>query len=71
MDLREYLFRKNIKIAQLAREIDYSGTHLGFIVRKKFLPSPKLARMIVRATKGEVTMEELIPPKEKIYKDKV
>jgi hypothetical protein len=63
MDLREYLFRKNMKISRFAREIGYSREHIEKLIRGQSYASVRLARTIQEATAGEVTVLELTNPK--------
>ncbi len=64
MDLREYLFRKRITIAEFSRNINYTPEYVGSIIHKKMKPGKKLAKAIEKATNGEVTVEELMSLKE-------
>lgn len=67
MLLKEWLFRKNRKISDFAKELDIDRTHINLIVLGKKKPSPKLAAKIEKATNGEVTLRELLFPEE--YKE--
>lgn len=64
MELREYLFRKRITITDFSKKIGVSRHYLNRIVNKWRTPSPKLAKKIEEATKGEVTKEELLFPED-------
>jgi DNA-binding transcriptional regulator YdaS (Cro superfamily) len=64
MDLREYLFRKRMTVTDFSKLIDYSRTHISEIIHGTRRPGKKVARIIEKATNGEVTAEELL--KEKI-----
>lgn len=64
MDLREYLFYKRISVAEFSRIIDYSRIHISEIVLGRRKPSPRLAKIISKATNGEVTVEELLTTKD-------
>ena len=68
MDLREYLFKKNMTVTQFARKIDYGRTHINQVVLKRRRVSKKLARLIAKATEGFVQREDLIVPEIPIYK---
>lgn len=63
MDLREFLFRKKISITDFAKELMISRNYLNQICLGNQIPSPRLARDIERATKGEVTAKELLKEK--------
>ncbi len=60
MDLRTYLFRHRIKIAEFGRRINFSAIHLHKIISGERKPSKKLAKIIEQATNGEVTIQELM-----------
>jgi DNA-binding transcriptional regulator YdaS (Cro superfamily) len=68
MNLREWMFRNKKKVTELAQELDTSRPNLNMIVLGKKTPSAKLAKKIEEATKGEVTLRELLFPEE--YKEK-
>lgn len=59
MDLREYLFRKQISITEFSNQLECSRGYLSTIVHGK-KPSRLLAKEIERITNGEVTVEELM-----------
>jgi len=59
MDLRRWLFEKDMKASVLAQKIGYSSVHVRSIARRRLTPSARLAKLIVEATDGEVTMEEM------------
>ncbi len=67
MELREYLFRNRVEIKKLAEELDYCRHHLSNIANGKAYASFRLAKDIEKATKGQVTVKELINP-EKVRK---
>ncbi len=60
MDLREYLFRKKMTVAEFGRQINFSRIHLSKIIHGERRPSPKLAKIIEQATNGEVIAKELL-----------
>lgn len=60
MDLRTYLFNHRLKVAAFGRMIDISAIHLHKIISGERKPSKKLAKVIERATNGDVTIEELL-----------
>lgn len=59
MDLKEYLFRNNLKTTKFARRIGYQDGYVRRIVNKQGRPSRRLAEAIVRGTEGIVTMDDL------------
>jgi|LakMenEpi03Aug12_release.lakeMendotaPanAssembly.Ray.scaffolds.fasta_scaffold204368_2 hypothetical protein len=60
MDLREYLFRKRIKITHFAKQINYGRTYVNEIVNGTRKPGKKLALCIEKETNGEVTLVSLL-----------
>lgn len=60
MDLREYLFRKKIKIVDFAKEIQYGRTYVNEIVTGSKKPGKKFAQAVEKATEGAVTAKELL-----------
>ena len=60
MELREYLFRKRLKISDFAKEIGYGRTYVNEIVNRTKKPGKHLARQIEQATNGEVKAEDLL-----------
>lgn len=60
MDLREYLFKKRIKVSEFSRTINYDRSYINDIVNGKKFAGKKLAKAISDATDGEVTVEELM-----------
>ena len=63
MNLREYLFRKEMTIVDFSRLIGRSSGHVRGIIKKRLIPSKTLAQHIERMTDGEVTEEELMENK--------
>ena len=59
MELREWLFRKKMKITDFSKMIDYDRVYLTNISNGKMMPGKHLARRIIEATDGEVTMQDL------------
>jgi transcriptional regulator with XRE-family HTH domain len=57
MDLREYLFRNDIKVTQFAKKIGYNNAYLGNIMHGLYEPSPRLAQAISDATDGIVSKD--------------
>lgn len=64
MKLNEYLFKTETKQTTFAEMLDISRPHLTQIVSGKRKPSPKLAKKIIEATKGHVTLNELMFPED-------
>ncbi len=64
MELKEYLKKNKIKIGDLAEILGVHRNHLSAIINKRYVPSILLARQIVKLTKGDVTVNELIPQEE-------
>lgn len=60
MHLREYLYKKKLKIVEFARQVDYSKDHISLVMKRKHKPSKKLGRIIEKATDGHVKYEDLI-----------
>jgi len=63
MNLREYLFRKRLSATEFARLIEYSRTQVSLVENERVKPSKRLAKIIERATDGNVSAEELLNPK--------
>ena len=61
MELKQYLLDKNLVIAHVAEELGVHRNHLSAIVNKRYPPGKMLAKEIVRFTKGEVRLEDLLP----------
>ena len=64
MQLREYLFRNFMTLAEFARQIDYDERYMGRINRGEVKPGLPLARKIEKVTHGVVTIEDMmtVPP---------
>lgn len=60
MELREYLFRKRIKLTEFSKLINYDITYISKIINGSRKPGRKMAEIIEKATEGEVTAEELL-----------
>ena len=69
MDLREYLFRKNLKVKAFADSIEHNRSYINAIVSGYKKPGKSLAKIIEFATQGEVTAAELLQPKKNISGD--
>jgi transcriptional regulator with XRE-family HTH domain len=64
MDLKEYLKDNKITVNDFAEMIGVHRNHISGIINKRFVPGITLARHIAKITKENVTVDELIPPKE-------
>lgn len=62
MELREYLFKKNITIKDFAFSIGYSDLHISEVASKKRRPGRVLIDLIEQATEGKVTKKDLLRP---------
>ncbi len=60
VDLREYLFREEMSIAEFSTIVDCNPAYIGLIKRKVRKPGRKLARHIELATKGAVKADYLL-----------
>lgn len=58
MDLREYLFKKEISITAFAKEIGFTRGYINAIAKKNIVPGRKLAEVIEKATAGNVTFDK-------------
>lgn len=63
MNLREYLFRSELKIAEFARKIEYNPTYINGVVNGLVKPSPRLAKAISQATGGVVPVDGICTKK--------
>lgn len=62
MELRTYLFLKEISICEFARKLKMSRQHLSGIVNYRIIPGKFLAEKIERETEGHVKWEDLKEP---------
>lgn len=60
MDLYVYLAMKRISVTDFAKKLMVSRSYFNQIVVGRMKPSKRLAKDIEEATKGEVTVEELL-----------
>lgn len=60
MELDEWLFKNKMTVTAFAKSLEISRNHLNCIVNKYLKPGKRLARDIVIATHGQVTLEELM-----------
>ena len=58
MDLREYLFRKNMSNVEFAALINYTPSYVGEIKNGRKVPGKKLTKIIEQVTGGEVTFNK-------------
>jgi len=63
MNLREYLFRNDMKISQFARKIGYNPTYLNGVVNGLTEPGHRLAKTISDATDGIVPVDGICTKK--------
>lgn len=61
MKLQEYLDYNEMTITEFARDIDVSVALICFILKNKRKVTLKIAKRIVVATKGKVTIKDLCP----------
>jgi len=67
MDLRIWLAKNHISATKLARQIEYHPRTIQMISKGVIKPGRKVGRLIEYATKGEVTMFDVI----NAYKPKI
>lgn len=60
MELKLYLVKNRLTINEFSEMLNYSRTHLSAIINGRLSPSKKLAKMIEKATNGEVSIKELL-----------
>lgn len=60
MNLKTYLFMREVKLASFARLLGYSYVHIWRVCQGRTLPSLELAKMIEERTNGEVSFDELM-----------
>ncbi len=70
MELREYLFRNRITATAFGRKIGYAGGYISDISNGKKHPGRKLLGLIIRATGGEVTENDLPEGRKKCVSEK-
>lgn len=58
--MKDYLFRKNLSVKQLAADLEISPSYLYQLVRGERKPSLELAKKIETITDGEVTVGRLL-----------
>lgn len=57
MELREYLFRNEMKCTAFGEKIGYAGNYIAAIARRQIKPGKKLAKLIAEVTQGQVVYE--------------
>ena len=62
MNLKEYLFYKEMTVREFAAIADISPCHLSSVISGQRPTTPKLLRAIARATKNKVTAETIFSP---------
>ena len=62
MDLEKYLQDRNIQKKDFAKLIGVSKTYLSLVMGKKRNPSIRVARLIIKETKGLVNVSDLFRP---------
>lgn len=58
--MKDYLFRKNLSVKQMAGDLKISTSYLYQLIRGERKPSIELAQRIEEITSGEVTLEMLL-----------
>ncbi len=72
--LRDYLWDNDIQIKAFAESLELTASHLSNYMHGRLRVSKKVARAIERATKGEVTAEDIMkanPPKKSSQKTQI
>lgn len=72
MSLREYLFRKRMSREKFALECGVCPRTIQMIITGKTDPKRSVVMKIIRASKGQVTIEDLIEPEfDKAVEDEI
>lgn len=58
--MKDYLFRNNLSVKQLAADLEISPSYLYQLIRGERKPSLELAQRIKTITEGEVTVGRLL-----------
>lgn len=58
--MKDYLFRNNLSVKQLAADLEISPSYLYQLIRGERKPSLELAQRIETITEGEVTVGRLL-----------
>lgn len=61
MDLRHFLFEKDMSVAKFAREIGISQQHASLIKKKKHIPSFSTMIKMIEYSEGKITPYDLLP----------
>ena len=62
--LQQWLKANKISLARAAREIGMSEAHLGNVVKRRSRCAIEVAAIISKYTKGEVSVDDILIPKE-------
>lgn len=62
--MKDYIFRKNLSVKQLAATLEISTSYLYQLIRGERKPSLELAQKIEECTGGEITVGKLLGFKE-------
>lgn len=62
MNLKEYLFYKQLSLKDFASMIDISPSHLSSVLTGSRITTPKMIRTIAKATNGKVTADTMFAP---------
>ena len=62
MNLREYLFYKEMSMEEFSKTADLSSSYVSQLLRGKLNPTAKTLRVIERATGGKVKAENVCAP---------
>ena len=66
MNLESYLNEQNIQKKDFAKRIGVSNTYISLVIHKKRNPSIRVARSIIKETKGSVAATDLFKKKSQI-----
>ena len=66
MNLESYLKEQNIQKKDFAKRIGVSNTYISLVIHKKRNPSIRVARSIIKETKGSVAATDLFKKKSQI-----
>jgi len=65
MDIREFLFRKNMTVCEFAKSLDVCANHITAIKNGRYRAGKKLARDIELITGGSIKAKDLRKPVER------
>ncbi len=60
MNIKDYLYIKNMSITEFSDLIGYSRNHISGVINGRMKPTKKMAKYIEKMTDGEVKAEELM-----------